>query len=353
MLVLFSTKIVFSQQTTPWPLVSTPNSIQSGYVGIGTKSTTTNTNTPLPNFNLHLHGTVDYTEPLNPTGPSGLVLYDKEQNSETFTTKSTINFGKTVRLGLTNTTTGMNSTDGGVFRMSGNDLSIINQESGLLNLNVPGIGLTIASSSKRFWINNSSLHNNPNSTNAIEARFNIISQGDNGLYIRNISSGKYGLFLKVASNTDNALQIQGPTTNTFIVKGNGSTELSSTSTDNLEKIFLIKNTNRKLLQLTNDGILRTREIIVDQVNWPDYVFEKEYILMPLSEVDDFIKQNGHLPNVPKAEIIESEGLALGEMNKILMEKVEELTLYLLEQNKKLEEQEKRIAEMEMNLNSKK
>ncbi|HRO76463.1 MAG TPA: hypothetical protein PLP27_09980, partial [Crocinitomicaceae bacterium] len=104
--------------------------------------------------------------------------------------------------------------------------------------------------------------------------------------------------------------------------------------------------NYKLLQLDNNGVLSAREVKVDLTAWPDYVFKKDYELMPLKQVDDFIQTNGHLPNVPKAETIETEGLNLGEMNKLLMQKVEELTLYLIEQQKLIEAQQKRIEALE-------
>ena len=64
--------------------------------------------------------------------------------------------------------------------------------------------------------------------------------------------------------------------------------------------------------------------------WPDYVFQDDYELMPLPEVAAYIQANNHLPNVPSASEVEKEGIAVGEMNRKLLEKVEELTLYLLE-----------------------
>lgn len=95
----------------------------------------------------------------------------------------------------------------------------------------------------------------------------------------------------------------------------------------------------KLLQLDNDGLLRAREIKVDQANWPDYVFKKDYELMPLNKVQAFINKNGHLPNVPSAEAIEKEGLNLGDAAHVSMQKIEELTLYVLQINEKVEQQE--------------
>jgi hypothetical protein len=73
--------------------------------------------------------------------------------------------------------------------------------------------------------------------------------------------------------------------------------------------------------------------------WPDYVFKKDYQLPSLSEVKAYIDQNQHLPDIPPEQQIAKEGLNLGEMNKLLMKKVEELTLYLIEQNKRIEKLE--------------
>lgn len=72
-------------------------------------------------------------------------------------------------------------------------------------------------------------------------------------------------------------------------------------------------------------------------NWfPDYVFAPDYELMTLTEVEDYIKCNGRLPGMPSAEQVCEEGLALGETQRLLTEKVEELTLYLLTMNKEME-----------------
>ena len=70
--------------------------------------------------------------------------------------------------------------------------------------------------------------------------------------------------------------------------------------------------------------------------WADYVFANNYNLKPLNEVEAFIKKNGHLPNVPSATEVKENGLELGEMSKIQQEKIEELTLYLIEQKKEIE-----------------
>ncbi len=70
--------------------------------------------------------------------------------------------------------------------------------------------------------------------------------------------------------------------------------------------------------------------------WPDYVFEDGYRLRPLSELEAFIKENKHLPEVPSAAEVEKNGLDAGENQALLLKKIEELTLYIIEQNKKIE-----------------
>jgi hypothetical protein len=104
----------------------------------------------------------------------------------------------------------------------------------------------------------------------------------------------------------------------------------------------IDNGTRKIFKLHAGGILQTREVWVDANNWPDYVFAPSYNLKPLSEVKTFIQTNGHLPNVPSAEEVKEKGVNLAENDKVLLEKVEELTLYLIQLEERLAEQEKTI-----------
>lgn len=87
--------------------------------------------------------------------------------------------------------------------------------------------------------------------------------------------------------------------------------------------------------LSVDGKIIAEEVKVQlSTSWPDYVFGKNYKLMPLEELEESINKNKHLPNIPAAAEIEKDGISLGDMNKRLMEKVEELTLYIIDLNKK-------------------
>ncbi|QLC66929.1 hypothetical protein LPB248_11680 [Flavobacterium sp. LPB0248] len=96
-------------------------------------------------------------------------------------------------------------------------------------------------------------------------------------------------------------------------------------------------------KLSVNGNIRSREVKVEAVNWPDYVFEEDYKVSSLENLEKYIKENKHLPEVPSAKEIADNGLELGEMNKTLLKKVEELTLYLIEQNKTLTEQKSQIT----------
>ena len=83
------------------------------------------------------------------------------------------------------------------------------------------------------------------------------------------------------------------------------------------------------------GILTEELRISTFSTWADYVFEKEYCLKSLSEVANYIREHGHLPNVPSASEIAEKGFEVAEMAKIQQEKIEELTLYAIDQDKKI------------------
>ncbi len=87
-------------------------------------------------------------------------------------------------------------------------------------------------------------------------------------------------------------------------------------------------------------------MIKDFDYWPDYVFEEGYPLKDLKTLEKEIQQLGHLPKVPSAEKVLNEGVDIGDMNVILLEKIEELTLYLIQQQKILEKQQEQINSLQ-------
>ncbi len=96
-------------------------------------------------------------------------------------------------------------------------------------------------------------------------------------------------------------------------------------------------------RLAVEGIVRAREAHLNSDNWPDYVFDQQYPLPTLEDVQQHIATHGHLINIPSAEEVAQEGVTLLKMNKLLLEKVEELTRYILIHDQKRQELEKRIA----------
>jgi hypothetical protein len=232
------------------------------------------TPTSTANFNLQLHGTSTYSEADKFTGNS-------------------INYGFTSRLGLTNTTTGTTANDGMLFRMSGTSFMMENKENGNIAINSGNAVMGIIGSANRVFVGGTNI------SGASNGVFNV-SSSDNGVFIYPTTTSKFGLSIRMSSLTDNALQVMGTngTTRNFSVKANGE--------------------------------VYARKYTTTLASIPDYVFASDYALMSFQELRDFIAINKHLPNVPSAKEYEETGVDLGEMNRVLLEKVEELTLYILQ-----------------------
>ena len=111
-------------------------------------------------------------------------------------------------------------------------------------------------------------------------------------------------------------------------------------------------TAKKKLTMHGDIVANRIAVASNPANftaWPDYVFAQDYDLRSLEEVEAYIKAESHLPEVPSAEEVATEGFDLGDMDATLLKKVEELTLYIIEQNKKLEAQNQQVAEQNAQL----
>ncbi len=104
-------------------------------------------------------------------------------------------------------------------------------------------------------------------------------------------------------------------------------------------------TNSPTYKLDVIGTIRAREIKVD-LNGADFVFEKDFKLMPLNELEMFVKEQKHLPEIAPAKEMEKNGTELGELNSKLLQKMEEMTLYMIEQNKKIETLQGKIEKLE-------
>lgn len=157
-------------------------------------------------------------------------------------------------------------------------------------------------------------------------------------------SRELSIFHSTGNNSDGSisfgkrLESNGTYTQMMKIFGNGNVGIGTTDTKGYK------------LAVNGSAIFTLVKVIQASTPWPDYVFHKTYNLRPLSEVEQFIQQNHHLPEVPSAAEVEKNGLDLGTNQAVLLKKIEELTLYTIEQNKKLEEQNKKLALMEQKLN---
>lgn len=98
-------------------------------------------------------------------------------------------------------------------------------------------------------------------------------------------------------------------------------------------------TSKPKHKLSVNGTIQSKEVLVTTLaaDWPDFVFNPEYKLTSLHELDKYIESEKHLPGVPSAKEIDEEGIKVGEMNAVLLQKVEELTLYVIELQKQIDE----------------
>jgi hypothetical protein len=93
------------------------------------------------------------------------------------------------------------------------------------------------------------------------------------------------------------------------------------------------------------GTIRAKEVLVNLDGGGDFVFEKGYKLLPIEHVANYVQENKHLPDIPSANEMVKNGVSMGDMQVKLLQKVEELTLYAIQQNKKIETLEKEIKEL--------
>lgn len=152
----------------------------------------------------------------------------------------------------------------------------------------------------------------------------------------------YNLVSEVKDNTERALAVKRGSGVTFRVDGDGRTYIG----------FDRPNTysNRLKYMLWVDGAITCTKVKVQLTSasdWADYVFDKDYQLMPIKEIDQFVNQNHHLPNMPSAqELVDNEGVELLEITTKQQEKIEELFLYVIQLNKENDALKVRLSKLE-------
>ena len=164
-----------------------------------------------------------------------------------------------------------------------------------------------------------------------------------------LQTGSFGYGVRP---TDQAWEIwekhtTGNWSNLITVKKNGNVGIGTTDNANWQ----LANSTYKLA-VAGNAVAESMTVKL-QANWPDYTFKKEYRLMSLADVKTYIDKNQHLPEIPSAAQVEKDGINLGEMNRLLLKKVEELTLYLIEKDKEIKElkssENERIKKLEQRL----
>ena len=100
-------------------------------------------------------------------------------------------------------------------------------------------------------------------------------------------------------------------------------------------------------RLSVDGKIMCEELKVqNSTTWPDYVFASEYDMLSLEELEQYIAQHQHLPNIPSANEVDANGILVGDLQSKMLEKIEELTLYIIAQDKRIEELEAKAEEIQ-------
>lgn len=97
------------------------------------------------------------------------------------------------------------------------------------------------------------------------------------------------------------------------------------------------------------GTVKAKEVNITATGWADHVFDPEYLLMDLSTLKGYVEQNRHLPGIPKEKEVKEKGIDLAFINTKLLEKIEELTLYLIQQDEKIIKLESEIRELKQTI----
>jgi hypothetical protein len=165
---------------------------------------------------------------------------------------------------------------------------------------------------------------------------NTKNQNDDGGFVigpHDTDNWYYGLRIDHKGNL--GIGLSQPEARLHIKGGWNDKTFIITNSDGMET-FAIKATGETLI---NNRLWATEVVVATENPWPDFVFNETYSLPSLSEVEAYINENNHLPDVPSAEEVIENGINLGDMDAILLQKIEELTLYVIELEKKVEQLE--------------
>jgi len=242
---------------------------ETGYFGIGID---------VPKHIFHVHDNRLYT-------PENVI------EETTITTKNTNFYYAYSGIQLTNSGTGAENNNGLLIYTKNSDAGIKLQETGTLSLQSGFSKLTLFHNGNTNINNIFFIHNN------------------------NVGIGVHNPTAKLQLN--------------HFTKTDWSYALRININRDFTKAIAVRKGNEENFLVYGNGKVYAREISVRLDNFPDYVFEDDYNLMSLSDLEVFIKNNKHLPEIPKEADVLENGLNIGEMQKLQMQKIEELTLYII------------------------
>ncbi len=145
-------------------------------------------------------------------------------------------------------------------------------------------------------------------------------------YIKTVATGIYGAAFRMELGVNDGYG--NPATTSMTLFNGGNVGIGTTI-------------NSKNYKLAVEGTIGAREIVVETDTWADFVFAENYQLISLNDLAKFINENNHLPDIPSESEVKEEGISLGEMNAKLLQKIEELTLYVIDLQKQVDELKKK------------
>ncbi|RFS17225.1 hypothetical protein [Emticicia sp. C21] len=238
--------------------------------------------------------------------------------------------------------------------------SLLSNTSGSQNF---GLGkqalLTLSTGSGNTAIGNDALYTTNGSTNtAIGFRAGYLNTGSGNVFLGyqagNSETGSNKLYIATSSTANPLIKGEFDNKNLKINLGaTKSTTVGFLAVGNFETTFVMP-TNNSYRLIVQDGIIteKIKVAVKGSADWADYVFEPSYELMPLEKVESFVKENKHLPNVPSAEELSKNGLDVTQTSAKLMEKIEELTLYMIEMNKEIKALKSENADLKKTIEKK-
>ncbi|MCZ8197336.1 MAG: hypothetical protein O9267_07000 [Flavobacterium sp.] len=304
----------------------------SGMIGIGTNN---------PNNTLDVSGRatigVGYTVSVAPT--NGLLVQGNIGIGTTLPgNKVEINSGVT---GTTAGTSGLRfsnlkSTNTNLQATNGRVLTVNSTGDVVLTTDVGSGGSTLITGGTNVTVTGTGVTGNPYIINSIATACNLYTCDGSIVTIpTNVSNPIPGVRTVKLGNNNLIFSSNGS------MSGNGRVYIGDTA------LFPAITATSNYRLLVEGGILteKVKVALRSSTNWADYVFASDYELKPLKEVETYIKENKHLPGISSANELAKEGLDIADMQAKQMEKIEELTLYAIEQQKQLDKQVKELDEL--------